>query len=95
MNQNLYTVWCPDHGETSPEEGKVLYAFDAGEAAEEWAKWTDWTSAEYMIAKGEGTDVVVQDHTGRRHQFTVSGEQTVVYTARLLRSPADVDEVSA
>ena len=75
-----FIVWCEDYGQ-SKSDGMAVYAFDAAEAAEEWAEIRDRESAEYKIVGGEEIKVRVADLSGREYEYIVRGESTATYFA--------------
>ena len=78
----LYQVWCPDLGQECDLDAKVIRAESAGNAAEAWAEWSDWTSAEYRIANGREATVHVKG-TGGIFIFNVFAETRPTYYAIL------------
>jgi hypothetical protein len=84
MSKQSFTVWCPEQGETA-DDGRAFDAFDAEEAAEQWAEQDDWSSAEYSIVGQRSTPIVhVQGPSGDVQRFRVSGEAVPSYSAEHL-----------
>lgn len=77
-----FLVWCPARGQTLAD-ALPFDAFDAGEAAGEWANYADWHGAEFLIVGGESVVVCVQDGD-RVTKFEVRGETTRSYWANEL-----------
>lgn len=80
-----WLVWSLDYGGTE-EDAIPLRASRPDKAAEEWAKRSDRTSADYSIVGGSDATVLVRD-TGSREVFRylVSGETVPSYSARLVK----------
>jgi hypothetical protein len=82
-----YRVWCPDQGEEQ-HDGQGITACDPPTAASEWAEWSDRTSADYCIVRGEDMTVMVHDlESGETRAWIVSGESVPHYSARLVVTP--------
>jgi hypothetical protein len=80
-----YRIWCPDLGQEE-SDAQACTAFDSREAAEEWAEWSDRTSAEYTIAGGTERNVLVRDlDNGEASEWTLTGESVPTYIARFER----------
>ena len=63
-------------------DGHVMTASDPQEAAEEWARHHDWSSAEYDIVSGRSEPTVtVEARDGTRSRWQVRGESTPSYFA--------------
>lgn len=80
-----FLVWRADE---SRDEAIRILAVDAAQAAEEWAEWSDMTSAEYrIVGSGDLTEVyVAQDEPGSVEElFNVWGEGVPVYSASKVR----------
>ena len=76
-----HLVWCPAYGQ-GPEDGLKITAFDADDAATEWAETTERDASEYLIAEGEEVTVHVRDvDTGAETAFVVRGELVPSYFA--------------
>jgi hypothetical protein len=76
-----HLVWCPELG-SSAEDGREVMAHDAEDAACLWARNEDYRSADYWIANGDGTTVVVRGPDGSEQSLRVTGEQAIDYRAR-------------
>lgn len=75
----MFQVWRED----DPSHVSKINAFDAEEAAKEWARVDDWNSAEYAIVGGrEEPTLVVQSADNIVRRFTVTGESVPHYMAR-------------
>lgn len=75
----LYSVWCPDRGETEDDASEQL-AYSSWEAAESWAREDD-ACGDYDIVRGTEVDLHVRDPDGDVGIYTVIGESEPVYTA--------------
>jgi hypothetical protein len=78
-----FRVWEPKEGGTF-DDARTVRAYDAKDAAEEWAKREDWNSAEYYIVSGKHEPtvcVVPADESDPARQFVVTGESHPVYHA--------------
>lgn len=75
-----HLVWCPELG-SGPEDGREIMAHDHEDAACIWARREDAESADYWIG-GDGTVVVVRDHSGNEKTLRVTGEPDIHYRAR-------------
>ena len=86
---NTYIVWCPDYGQ-SEEDGRTVHADCAQYAAQQWAHWQDYHSADYLIVSGQYTAVRVRlsdpasDDERKILRYLVWGESVPQYTARLI-----------
>lgn len=80
-----FAVWCPEQGETS-DDAWQCQAFDAEDAAEEWAEHEDYSSAEYDIVGQRTTPqvYVLEAGTTEARLFRVSGEAVPSYYAEEL-----------
>lgn len=91
-----YKVWCPDYGQ-NVEDAIVIEAISEDFAAQLWADWYDFKSAEYCIVRGSPAAVKVQK-VGEDviYDFTVTGETVRQYTAaKVWRNSTDTyDEVA-
>lgn len=77
-----YIVWCEDLGQEQ-SDGKKLAEAGPREAAQEWARWQDHSSAEYSIVGGAEMVVSVYDEgSGDRTHWRVTGEAVPEYRAR-------------
>lgn len=74
----IFKVWCIDRGQEE-SDGRLIDAYDAGEAAQEWARIDDMLSNEYLVANGNATYVTVLDKAGVKTNFLVSGETVPRY----------------
>ena len=84
MNEHVYWVWCPEYGESEDDAIKIE-AYDADEAATEWAAKRDIASAEYSIVGGKDAIVFVKNcSTGEVLRFCMSGEPVPQYYAHEL-----------
>jgi len=73
-----YTCWLEDDESTA----NAVRAMSPGEAAELWAEIRDWNTAEFAIAKADGTIIVVrQDSNGSTCRLNVTAESRPVYSA--------------
>ena len=80
-----FLVWCPEMG-TEREDACEIEAFDAEDAAKEWADKEDCYSAEYSIVSGRDTPVVcVAEGDGLAQSFRVSGEAVATYYATAIK----------
>jgi hypothetical protein len=79
-----YLVWEPSCGQCE-EDAKKISAYDPECAVREWAEWSDYSGAEYSIAGGMPTLVLVRDLDAPKAllEYTVSGEICPVYYARI------------
>lgn len=77
-----FKVWCHDERGQDESEARVIDAHAADEAAREWARRDDSSSAEYRIASGWDLHVTVRDAHGVDLIFLVSGEAVPHYYAR-------------
>jgi hypothetical protein len=84
-----YIVWRPDHGE-SKAEGKIISEPSPDLAAEAFARWSDWSSADYSIAGGHPEKVcVAEEHDNSPAQtFEVNGGSDIWYRARAIDAAA-------
>lgn len=82
---NKFLVWCPDLGITA-NDGKVIEALDAEEAAKSWAEYEDYNSGDYWIVGGGNTPMVIVRHvdSGVDTKFFVSGEMVYQYSAKAI-----------
>lgn len=84
-----YTVWCEDLGQEQ-RDGKRFAEGGPREAAAEWARWSDWHSADFSIVGGQDAEVCVYDErTGAVSRWTVSGESVPEYRARPAKPNSD------
>jgi hypothetical protein len=83
MNGHNYIVWCPSLGQTKAH-GRHFSALDMRHAAEMWAEWRDFSTAEFEIVRGSPAKVMVANDRpdAMAHEFVVSGETLPCYTAR-------------
>lgn len=77
-----YLIWCPELGHSGPEDGKAIRAGEPETAVAIWAKREDAESADYWIAGGVGTTVVVRTQFGVDTTYRVRGEPSIDYFAR-------------
>lgn len=77
-----FKVWCHDERDQDESEARVIEAYAPEEAAREWARRDDSSSAEYHIANGWDMHVTVRDESGVDQIFLVSGEEVPHYYAR-------------
>lgn len=77
-----FKVWCHDERGQDESDARVIDAYGADEAAREWARRDDSSSAEYSIASGWDLHVTVRDEQGADAIFLVSGEAIPQYYAR-------------
>lgn len=81
---NVYLLWRPENDETIDDAREVL-AFDAEEAAEDWAANDDTQSADYSIVRGNEATVCVRlkdDESAPVETFVVYGESVPQYSAQ-------------
>lgn len=65
------------------DEWEAIRAFDHESAAKKWGQWDDCESADYSIANGNEATVLVREVGSEDvKRFVVSGESTIVYSAR-------------
>jgi hypothetical protein len=81
-----WLVWCPGRGE-GRDEARLMRGVDSREwAAEDWARLSDSSSAEYKIAGGSGGAVEVlvapADGSADPVRLVVTGEAVPQYRAR-------------
>lgn len=76
-----FIVWCEDSGDSGPEDGDEIEAFDAESAAEEWAERED-SDGDYWVCRDGGVAVIVRDESGVDHKIKVWGEATITYHSR-------------
>lgn len=79
----VWLCWEPDQGGTE-EDAHEVEAYDAEQAAEDYAEWSDINSADYTILRGSGATICVR---GREpgapvERYVVTGETVPEYTAR-------------
>ena len=74
-----YRVWDVDEEER--EDAQTVYAADPEEAARTWAEDYD-PGSDYTIVSGSPATVIVEDASGTRSVWRVTGESEPVYTAR-------------
>jgi hypothetical protein len=78
-----YTVWCPDYGHKSADDGVTVFASSPEYAAKAWAERSSSNkSTDCMIANGATVTYVVVDDGGVETRFRVSAEPSVTYYAR-------------
>lgn len=78
-----WLVWEPDADER-PEDGHVVVAIDAEDAAEDFAEWSD-IDGDYTIISGHVPTLHVRladDPAAPVEVFVVSGESVPRYSAR-------------
>ena len=76
-----FRVWAD--GEDPDADGRTVHAYEAEDAATEWAQREDWDSAEYDIVSGrEAPKVHVRDEAGNVTTWVVVGETLPHYSAR-------------
>ena len=85
-----YIVWCPGLG-GGPEHGREITAHDHEDAACQWARRSDADSADYWIAGGDGTTVVVRDSDGDEQTLCITGEPDINYRARVINARNEPD----
>jgi hypothetical protein len=78
----IWLVWAPERGETEDDACKIE-ASDAAQAAEDFAEWSDNSSAEYSVARGNEITVHVRGTTDVQ-RFSVIGEYVASYTSEEL-----------
>ncbi len=74
-------MWCPDLGQ-SDADGRWIEAGGPHTATEEWARWHDYSSAEYSIVGGKVYEVIVRDEDGNEGRYAVEGESVPHYRTR-------------
>ena len=79
---NTYRCWNPDTGDM--EDGKDFNYPDAAWAATDFARWYDAKSCEYGYATNGG-DVAVAVDGVEIGRYRVTGEQDIVYMARVVK----------
>jgi hypothetical protein len=78
----MWLVWQPDDGATE-DDARKIHARTPAEAAERWAEWDDYNSAEYSIVGGSDATVCVRRADGGEALlFVVSGESVPSYSAK-------------
>lgn len=82
MADRRFTVWCPDPLEATEEDGRTIEAPNAREAAVCWARWWDWSSADFPIANGSPHRVCVRDEDGVLTTWDLGARTEVVYVPR-------------
>lgn len=86
-----YRVWC-DGIHDGPDDGRVVEALDASEAAEKWAEWNDHHSADYNIVGGTPEFVNVRpERGGEQAVYEVTGRSEPVYSARKVSSNVGIE----
>lgn len=83
-----YVVWRPDQGQEEEDGHKIRCRDDEYTAAELWADWSDWNSADYSIVKGNDATVLVRriDKPGCKiFKFNVTGESVRQYYAAIAK----------
>ncbi len=78
-----WTLWSPDQGEDSPEDGRTAYGYTPEAAVEKWAEELDH-GGDYAIVSGDIPEVLVRalNDEGPGTVYVVSGEAVPSYTAR-------------
>jgi len=77
-----YEVWCPDRGQEKGD-GYNIAATSPVRAAEQYAEISDWKSAEFAIARGDGVYVEVWNPVKKETKtYFVSAEERPVYYAK-------------
>ena len=92
-----YLVWCPDYGQ-SMEESKTIEAHSPSGACEKWAEREDADSADYLIVRGYGAELMVSELGSSLPPFRyiVSGESVPSYYARMVHGkPSGLIDVVA
>ncbi len=80
----LYLVWCEELGQKQ-NDGKQFAEAGPREAAQEWARWQDWHSAEFSIVGGREVDVHVEHlDNGNRTRWRVTGKSVPEYSAKVI-----------
>ena len=77
----VWRVWRPDESATE-DDAREVEAFDAAQAAEDYAEWDDSQNADYAIVNGSGALISVRGPDGSLATFKVTGEAVPQYTAR-------------
>lgn len=75
-----FKCWNPDQFEFV--DAHEFKASDHEEAAENFARWSDWNSTDYYYAKNGGEVSVVNMFDGEVKKFKVTGEQVIEYRVR-------------
>jgi hypothetical protein len=78
-----WRVWCPDYEGDDPEQGEVVFAGDAEEAATKWAG--EQSENHEMIDSPRTVKVMCEDDFAREPRewvtFVVHGEATINFYA--------------
>ncbi len=75
-----WRAWCEDHGETEEDAGTV-YAYDAQEAAEEYASDYDISCGDYPLLDSGGSDCICVERDGVVKRFTIEATTVPQYSA--------------
>lgn len=82
----IYLVWSKEWY-SEDEEGRRVYAYSHGVAAEIWAAWSD-DDGDYTIVSGSPATVrVTREDTGEVKWFEVTGESVPSYNAHETEPP--------
>lgn len=76
-----FTVWCPEDGEESHNDGRAFLAVDAEHAAALWAERRD-CDGDYGIVRNEASIETMVWDGDRDQKFIASGEMVRHYRAR-------------
>ncbi|WP_424195463.1 hypothetical protein ACMYR3_05995 [Ampullimonas aquatilis] len=80
-----FYVWHPDNGGTR-DDAKIFTAFNAEDAVNQWADWSDSASADYSIVGGQDATVFCQKESGGEAQkFLVQGRLQRAYYSHLIQ----------
>jgi len=70
-----------EYDKIKDEYFRTVYAHDHGQAAKKYAEWEDKRSAEYMIARFREIILIIEDESGKREKWRVTGHAEPVYDA--------------